>query len=218
MTPKSVILCMCTKKLIFELIFIYEIYYCIFIIFRSAYFPRICLTEHEFLFLTQQVKWWILDGRQKASVINNNVTNNGETTGWTCVPIIHQVAGRICSVADYHQQTSWVLCCWCSVAKLCLTLCNPINCSMTDFSVLHYSWSLLKLMFIELVMPYNHLIICHPILFLPSILFSIHLLLTIPLPVLLVTDYTNESLIYWVSQKVGSEFSVTSYRKQFFFG
>ena len=163
------------------------------------------------------MKWWILDGRQKASVINNNVTNNGETTGWTCVSIIHQVAGRICLVADYHQQTSWVLCCWCSVANLCLTLCNPMNCSMTDFSVLHYSWSLLKLMFIELVMPYNHLIICRPILFLPSILFSIHLLLIIPLPVLLVTDYTNESLIYWVSQKVCSEFSGNILQKNNFF-
>ena len=31
------------------------------------------------------------------------------------------------------------------------------------------SWSLLTLMFIELVMPSNHLILCHPILLLPSI-------------------------------------------------
>ena len=31
------------------------------------------------------------------------------------------------------------------------------------------SWSLLKLMFIELVMPYNHLILCHPLLLLPPI-------------------------------------------------
>ena len=28
--------------------------------------------------------------------------------------------------------------CYCSVAKLCMTLCDPINCSMLDFSVLHY--------------------------------------------------------------------------------
>ena len=35
------------------------------------------------------------------------------------------------------------------------------------------SWSLLKLMFIESVMPSNHLIICHPLLLLPSILPSI---------------------------------------------
>ena len=30
------------------------------------------------------------------------------------------------------------------------------------------SWSLLKLMSIESVMPFNHLILCHPLLFLPS--------------------------------------------------
>ena len=35
------------------------------------------------------------------------------------------------------------------------------------------SWSLLKLMSIELVMPSNHLILSHPILLLPSILPSI---------------------------------------------
>ena len=35
------------------------------------------------------------------------------------------------------------------------------------------SLSLLKLMFIELVMPSNHLILCHPLLLLPSIIPSI---------------------------------------------
>ena len=35
------------------------------------------------------------------------------------------------------------------------------------------SWSLLKLMFIVSVMPSNHLILCHPLLFLPSIFPSI---------------------------------------------
>ena len=29
-------------------------------------------------------------------------------------------------------------CCCCSVAKLCLTLCDPMAYSMTDFPVLHY--------------------------------------------------------------------------------
>ena len=33
------------------------------------------------------------------------------------------------------------------------------------------SWSLLKLMSIELVMPSNHLILCHPLLLLPSVLY-----------------------------------------------
>ena len=35
------------------------------------------------------------------------------------------------------------------------------------------SWSLLKLMSIELVMPSNHLMLCHPLLLLPSIFPSI---------------------------------------------
>ena len=35
------------------------------------------------------------------------------------------------------------------------------------------SWSLLKFMSIESVMPYNYLILCHPLLFLPSVFPSI---------------------------------------------
>ena len=35
------------------------------------------------------------------------------------------------------------------------------------------SWSLLKLMYIESVMPSNHLILCHPLLLLPSVFPSI---------------------------------------------
>ena len=29
-------------------------------------------------------------------------------------------------------------CCYCAVAKSCLSLCNPMDCSMPDFPVLHY--------------------------------------------------------------------------------
>ena len=47
------------------------------------------------------------------------------------------------------------------------------------FPVHTNSWSLLKLMSIELVMPSNNLILCHPLLLLPSIfpsirVFSLH--------------------------------------------
>ena len=61
----------------------------------------------------------------------------------------------------------------CSVTQPCLTLCNPIDCSTPDFPVLHCLWSLLKPMSVELVMPFNHLILCHPLLHLPSIFPSI---------------------------------------------
>ena len=45
------------------------------------------------------------------------------------------------------------------------------------------SWSLLKLMSIKLVMPSNHLILCHPLLFLPSIFPSIRV-------------FSNESVLH----------------------
>ena len=45
--------------------------------------------------------------------------------------------------------------------------------SMPGFLSITNSWSLLKLMSIELVMPSNHLILFHPLLLLPSILPSI---------------------------------------------
>ena len=46
-----------------------------------------------------------------------------------------------------------------------------MDCSTPDFPV--YSQSLLKLMSIESVMPSKHLILCHPLLLLPSIFSSI---------------------------------------------
>ena len=55
-----------------------------------------------------------------------------------------------------------------SVTQLCLTLCNPMGCSQTSLSIIN-SQSLLKLMSIKLVMPGNHLILCRPLLLLPSI-------------------------------------------------
>ena len=60
-----------------------------------------------------------------------------------------------------------------SVPKLCPTLCNPMNCSMPGFPVFAIFQSLLRLMFFESVMPSNCLILCYPLLFLPSIFPSI---------------------------------------------
>ena len=55
--------------------------------------------------------------------------------------------------------------CCCSVTQQCLSLCDPMDCSLPDFPVLHYLQSLLKLMSIESVMLPKYLIL--------SILFSI---------------------------------------------
>ena len=61
----------------------------------------------------------------------------------------------------------YLLCC-CSVIQLCPTLCNPRDCSQASLSFTS-SWNLLKLMSIESVMPSNHIILCRPLLLLPSI-------------------------------------------------
>ena len=60
-----------------------------------------------------------------------------------------------------------------SVTQLCPTLCDPMDCSMPNSLSITNSRSLPKLMSIESVMPSNHLILCHPLLLLPSIFPSI---------------------------------------------
>ena len=60
-----------------------------------------------------------------------------------------------------------------SVVQTCLTLCDPMECSMPGFPVLSHLLELFRLMSIESMMPSNHLILCHPLLLLPSIFSSI---------------------------------------------
>ena len=55
-----------------------------------------------------------------------------------------------------------------SVAQSCPTLCDPMDCSTSGLLSIINSWSLLKLMSIESVMPSNHLILWRPLLLLPS--------------------------------------------------
>ena len=70
-----------------------------------------------------------------------------------------------------------------SVTQSCLTLCDPMDCSSQASLSITISQSLLKLMSIESVMPSNHLILCHPLLLLPSIVPSIRV-------------FSNESVLH----------------------
>ena len=80
-----------------------------------------------------------------------------------------------------HGKVYWVACrpaIWAtaqfsSVPQLCLTLSDPWTTAHQATLSLTNSQSLLKLMSIELVMPSNHLFLCHPLLLLPSIFPSI---------------------------------------------
>ena len=60
-----------------------------------------------------------------------------------------------------------------SVTQSCLTLCDPWTAAHQASLSITNSGSLLKLMSIESVMPSNHLILCRPLLLLPSIFPSI---------------------------------------------
>ena len=56
-----------------------------------------------------------------------------------------------------------------SVAQSCPTLCDPMNHSMPRSLSITNSWSLLKLISIESVIPSSHLILCRTLLLLPPI-------------------------------------------------
>ena len=60
-----------------------------------------------------------------------------------------------------------------SVAQLYPTLCDPMAAACQTSLSITNSRSLLKLMSIELMIPSNHLILCRPLLLLPSIFPSI---------------------------------------------
>ena len=85
----------------------------------------------------------------------------------------------------------------CSVTQLCLILCDFMDCNTQGFPVLHCLPEFAQLMSIESVVPSNHLILCHPLLLLPSIFPSISV-------------FSNESslCIRWPSIGVSSLASV----------
>ena len=62
-----------------------------------------------------------------------------------------------------------------SVAKSCLTLCDPMACSTPGLPVHHQllEFTQTHVLWVGDAMPSNHLILCRPLLLLPSILSSI---------------------------------------------
>ena len=81
---------------------------------------------------------------------------------------------------------------FCLGVQSCPTLCNPWTAARQASLSITKSQSLLKLMSIELVMPSNHLILCRPLLLLPSIFCSIRVI-------------SNESVLELVNRHMGSE-------------
>ena len=92
----------------------------------------------------------------------------------------------------YHVGSTCILG---SVAKSCSTLCDPMTAAHQASLPFTISPSLFKLMSTESLMPSNHLILCHPLLLLPSIFLSIRV-------------FSNESVlrIMWLKY---SSFSIS---------
>ena len=89
-----------------------------------------------------------------------------------------------------------------------LTVAHQASLSIT------ISWSLLKLMFIELVMPSNHLILCFPLLLPPSIFPSIRILSNESVPHIRWSKYWSFSF----SISPSNEYSgLTSFRMDYLY-
>ena len=84
----------------------------------------------------------------------------------------------------------------CSVTKLCSDSAIQLMSACQASLAFTLSWSLLRLMSIELIMPSNHLTLCHPLLLLPSIFPSIRV-------------FFNESALYIRWQSIGASASVS---------
>ena len=77
---------------------------------------------------------------------------------------------HFCIYANFHwqvyilnKQTNTLEHQFSSVTKLCLTLCDLMDCSAPGIPVNHQLLELAQLMSIKLVMPSNHLILCRPL-------------------------------------------------------
>ena len=73
------------------------------------------------------------------------------------------------STRNYHNIVNCLSIQFSSVTQSSLTLCDPMNHSTPGLPVITNSWSSLRLVSIELVMPSSHLIFCRPLLLLPPI-------------------------------------------------
>ena len=104
-------------------------------------------------------------------------------------------------------------CCCCSVAQSCPTLCDHMDSSMPGFPVLYHLLKFAQTHVIESMMPSNYLILCCPLLLLPSIFPSIRV-------------FSNESVLcirwpkYWsfsISISPSNEYSrLISFRIDWF--
>ena len=81
--------------------------------------------------------------------------------------------GNINRVKIIDTWDFWEVICCCLVTKLCLTLCDPMDCSMPGFPVHHQLPELAQTHVHRVGDAIHHLVLCRPLLLLPSIFSSI---------------------------------------------
>ena len=108
---------------------------------------------------------------------------------YACVWLIHFVIQQ--KRAQHHKQL-----CGRSVTQSCQTLRNSLDSACQASLSSTISWSLLKLMSIESVMPSNHLILCRPLLLLPPVSRSIRV-------------FSNELALHIGGQSTGASASAS---------
>ena len=91
----------------------------------------------------------------KLNIQKTKIMASGPITSW-------QIEGETVETVQF-----------CSVAQSCPTLCDPMNCSTPGSLSVTNSRSPPKPMCIKSVMPFSHLILCHPLFLQPSIFPSI---------------------------------------------
>ena len=113
---------------------------------------------------------------RKAMTNLESVLKSRDITFPTKIPIVKAVVFLVVRYgckswaikkAEYWRTDAFELWCWRRLWRVTWTAVCQASLSFT------ISQSLLKLMSIESVMPSNHLVLCHPLLLLPSILPSI---------------------------------------------
>ena len=106
------------------------------------------------------------------------LTCSSQLSGSVCSGDLSQLSVKPCGCPWLFPPSQFSL-----VAQLCPTTYDPMDCSTPGFPVLTNCQSLLKLMCIESLMPSNRLILCCPLMFLPSIFPSIRV-------------FSSESVLY----------------------
>ena len=123
---------------------------------------KLCYLQGHALQISLYSCWFVLKDRE-------NTTN----LSWKPV-LSRQFACYFAHIISFKpfqdtEISNSLCCCYCSVAKSCLTLCNPMDCSMLGSSILHY--------LPEFAQIYAHwvsdAILCHSLLLWPLVIPSI---------------------------------------------